>query len=299
MRIAVLGGTSGFGKWIVERLKELEKQFNKKLFIVITWRNVEKGQKVAQQLDVKFTNDNIEAVKDADVVIVSVTIWNTAKVIRQIWPHLKQWSILIDVTSIKKVPYEEMMKFSDKVLVIPTHPMFWPFVKTIVWQVVILTPSEETKKDKRYHRFKNFLIEQGARVFELRPETHDKIMSIIQGLTHFSLFVVAESLRKLAEENFNEDSQEVLYMLENFVSPVYKMLVSLVGRYMSQNPRLYAEIQINNKENEKVQEKFIETAIEFNKLLFKDKKVDRFVNILEKWKEFFWWLCYCLTKIYR
>jgi uncharacterized protein YbjT (DUF2867 family) len=36
MRIAVLGGTSGFGKWIVERLKELEKQFNKKLFIVIT-----------------------------------------------------------------------------------------------------------------------------------------------------------------------------------------------------------------------------------------------------------------------
>ena len=68
----------------------------------------------------------------------------------------------------------------------------------------------------------------------------------------------------------------------DFVSPVYKMLVSLVGRYMSQNPRLYAEIQINNQENEKVQEKFIETAIEFNKLLFKDKKVDRFVNILEK-----------------
>jgi prephenate dehydrogenase len=267
----------------------LKDQFKKDFSIVISWRNKEKWERVAKNLGVSFTNDNIEAVKNADIVIVSVTIWNTANVIRQIWPYLKENAVLADVTSIKKVPYDEMIKFSDKVLVIPTHPMFWPYVKSIVWQVVILTPPEKTKKDKRYIWFKKFLKNQWAKIFEISPQMHDKIMSIIQWLTHFSLFVIAETLVKiLKEDGFWYKNDENLYFLDNFVSPVYKLLISLVGRYMSQNPWLYAEIQINNEENKKVQEKFIETTIEFNKFLFKDKKVEQFVDILEKWKDFFW-----------
>jgi prephenate dehydrogenase len=51
---------------------------------------------------------------------------------------------------------------------------------------------------------------------------------------------------------------------------------------MSQNGRLYAEIQANNQLNQKMQEIFINVAKDFNKLIFKDKDLDSFVAKLEE-----------------
>ena len=286
MKIAILGWTSWFGKWLAERFKDLEKRFNTNFDIVITWRNRQKWEKVAKQLGVKFSQSNVDAVKDADITIVSVTIWNTEKVIHEVWPYLKPNSIFADVTSIKKVPYDAMMKYSKKVFVLPTHPMFGPYITSIAGQVIILTPPEYVKKTKFYNWFKNFLKSEWAKVIELSPEEHDQIMSIIQGLTHFSLFVVSRTLQLFVNQYFKKQDQ-VLKFLENFTSPVYKMLISLVWRYMSQNGRLYAEIQANNQLNQKMQEIFINVAKDFNKLIFKDKDLDSFVAKLEEWKQFF------------
>ncbi len=290
MKIAVLWWTSWFGKWLAKQFKEFSKKYNVDLDVWITGRNQTKWEQAAKELDVKFTTNNVDAVKEADITVVSVTIWNTKRVINEIWPYLKYWSILADVTSVKKMPYEEMNKFKERVLVVPTHPMFWPFVKDIVGQVIVLTPPEETKRDYRYLWFKAFLEQQGAKIFEISPEIHDKVMSIVQWLTHFSLFVVWETLKRILKERFGaeKDGKEIMSFIENFTSPVYKMLTSLVGRYMWQNPWLYAEIQVNNEENKFIQEIFIQVAKEFNRLLFKDNNLNDFVKILEDGKRFFW-----------
>ncbi len=284
MKIAILGWTSWFWKWLAKMIKL---KFKDKVNIIITWRNKEKWEKVAKDLNVQFTVDNREAVKDADVTIVSVTIWNTKKVINEVWPYLKEGSIFADVTSVKIMPFEEMMKFSEKVLIIPTHPMFWPYISSLAWQVIILTPPDNVKNDERYKWFKNFLIDEWAKVYEISPYQHDKIMAIIQWLTHFSLFTVGETLRRLAKIFF-EDQENELEMLDKFTSPVYKMLVSLVWRYMWQNPYLYAEIQVNNPLNKQVQSVFIETAQEFNKIFFSKNDIEKFVNLIESWRKFFW-----------
>jgi prephenate dehydrogenase len=84
MKIVILGGTSGFGRWLAQQAKEFSKKYNLNLDIWITGRNLEKGKKVAQELGVNFSNSNIEAVKDADIVIVAVTIGNTKKVINEV-----------------------------------------------------------------------------------------------------------------------------------------------------------------------------------------------------------------------
>jgi prephenate dehydrogenase len=45
--------------------------------------------------------------------------------IKQICPHLKENSVVLDVCSIKDFPSQALKKYSPKsVLVIPTHPMF-------------------------------------------------------------------------------------------------------------------------------------------------------------------------------
>jgi prephenate dehydrogenase len=69
---------------------------------------------------------------------------------------------------------------SSDVLIIPTHPMFGPYIDNIASQVFVLTPDDKTKKDLRYQWLKNYLISKGAKVIETTPSYHDKIMSIVQ-----------------------------------------------------------------------------------------------------------------------
>ncbi len=286
MNIAILGWTSWFGKWIAERLLELQTNRWYRLNITVTWTNQSKWEKVASALGINFTTSNIEVVQNADITIVSVPISKTLQIIDQVWPYLKPGSIFADVTSIKGPVYDKMVKYQGRALIVPTHPMFGPFVKSISWQVVILTPPPLTKQDKRYLWFKDFLKSMWAKVFELDPYQHDKIMSIIQWLTHFTLFVVAESLHRLWKKFFDNE-KDILGILDNFTSPVYKILISLTGRYMSQNPYLYADIQLGSKLNNEVHKTFYEVAKDFNKILFGEKNKEKFVEILSQWREFF------------
>jgi prephenate dehydrogenase len=94
---------------------------------------------------------------------------------------------------------------------------------------------------ERSGRWAEFLLEllkgQGAILKETTPAEHDKMMSIIQGLTHLSSIATAMALQKLGfhvEESFE------------FSSPIYRLRLEMVGRILSQDPQLYADIALEN-----------------------------------------------------
>jgi prephenate dehydrogenase len=92
------------------------------------------------------------------------------------------------------------------------------------------------------------------------------MMAIVQWLTHLNMFVVWETMKRLG---FNiADSMD-------FISPIYKLMVSSVGRYLGQNPWLYADIQMYNDEVLWVHEAFLETAHNYHDSV-KDKNYDKF-----------------------
>jgi len=68
---------------------------------------------------------------------------------------------------------------------------------------------------------------------------HDKAMSVIQGMTHFMLISGGMTMRDLGFK---------LQETKNLSSPVYQLVLDLVGRILGQDPRLYGEIQLNNPE---------------------------------------------------
>lgn len=76
------------------------------------------------------------------------------------------------------------------VLVIPTHPMFWPYISSIASKIIVLTPEEKVKIDYRYVYLKDFLENSWATVIESSPLEHDKMMAVVQWLTHFNMFVI-------------------------------------------------------------------------------------------------------------
>ena len=265
-KVTIVWWTAGFGKWLAEYIWD---NFSKQVEITITGRNQERWEKVCKEIWCFYNPDNIDSVKNADIVIISVPIFITNNTIKEVAPHMKSWAVLADVTSIKKTPSEYMKKYApDNVLVIPVHPMFWPYIKKISWQVFVLTAEEKTKKDPRYIFLKRFLLERNANVEETSAIEHDKMMAVVQWLTHFVLFVLWDTIRKLDVD---------VALSQKFVSPVYKLLVSTVARYMNQNPWLYADIQMNNEEILNVHDIFMESANLFNSIV-KRKDEKEFVN---------------------
>lgn len=272
--ITILWWSDGFWKWLAQYILN---EFRGYVKVTITARNRDKWEKVAWELGARFTDDNIQAVQDADIVIYSVPIGLTESIIQTTLPHCKTWAVVADVTSIKKFPSAAMQK-RDDIIVIPTHPMFWPYISSIAGQVFVLTPHKTVEYTSEYLFLKNFLTAQKAKVIQSTPEFHDRMMAVVQWLTHLNMFVVGETMKRLW---FNiADSMD-------FISPIYKLMVSSVWRYLWQNPWLYADIQMYNDEVLWVHEKFLDTANNFHSSV-KNKDYDKFCSDIISAREFFW-----------
>lgn len=172
-------------------------------------------------------------VEQCDIVIVSVPIRETVKVIETIAPLLRPGQLLCDFTSLKAKPVEAMLKSGADV--IGLHPMFGPTVKSISRQTIIVCPARA--KEARVAELVTIFEAQGAICTVATPEEHDRIVAVVQGLTHFVTLCMADTIRRLGID-LNKTGQ--------FESPVYQIELSLVGRLLSQDPALYADILQQN-----------------------------------------------------
>jgi prephenate dehydrogenase len=171
---------------------------------------------------------------DYDVVMVAVPIDDTCNVIAHVAPQLKPDAVLFDITSIKRAPVKQMLASAAQgVELVSVHPLFGPSMPDMEGQTVIVTPV-------RGERGRQFLVDlferAGARVEELSADEHDRLMSVIQGLTHFGYIATGATLEALRFD---------IKRSRQFMSPVYEILIDFVGRILGQNPALYASIQMN------------------------------------------------------
>lgn len=273
-KITIIGWTSWFWEWLAKFLKKDFWEIN----IIIIWRNAEKWEKTAKKIWVIFSNNSEKEVKNSDIVIFSTPISQTEKIIKNIWPKINPNAIVADVTSIKWFPAKTMKNYCPKTcIIIPIHPMFWPSISSIASQVFVLCPEEKIKKENSYIFLKKYIEKKWWNIIETSPKEHDKIMAVVQWLTHFSLFTIWETINRLwINVKFSQQ----------FVSPIYKILLASVSRYMNQNPALYADIQINNEEVIKVQKVFKEVRDDFSNFV-KNKDKKSFIETIEKTKKHF------------
>ncbi len=262
MKIAVIGGTRGLGRWIAAFLS------GKDLKVVITGRNRITGESVSKKLGVDYSQDNLEAASDADVVVISLPIDVTTDIIKEIGPHMKIGSLLLDVTSVKEEPSRIMHEYAaEGVEVLPCHPMFGPRIRSLDGQVVVLTP---VKTGKWYDKILKFLESENARVIVTTPEVHDRMMSIVQGLTHFAYISIAATIEKL-----DIDVKES----RKFASPIYSLMLDTIARITAQNPYLVYSIQTKNSYIEETHKTFLKTFNELKNMI-SDKNQENFVQAM-------------------
>jgi prephenate dehydrogenase len=242
-RATVIGGYGGMGRIFASLLK------SEGCSVVISGPTESKGLKAASELGVEYVKGNAEASSGADIIVITVPIAATADTIAEVAPHVKAGGLLMDLTSVKGWPCELMAKHSGAdTEVIGTHPVFGPRVGSLDGQVIVLTP---VRGAKWLPWLKGVLQKHNARVIESTPDEHDEVMAVVQGLTHFTYISVGKTLKDVGFD---------VKRSRQFSSPIYDLMLDMVGRIIGQDPHLYAEIQMQNPKVTAMHEAYLGAA---------------------------------------
>ncbi|MFC1965405.1 prephenate dehydrogenase [Chloroflexota bacterium] len=259
MRVAIIGGSGKMGRWFADFLVKDGKQ------VTLIGRNEKKLLEAGEQLGVEATT-KMEAVKTADMVLISVTIDSFEEVVKQLSAFLNPGQVVIDITSIKTLPVEIMHKHIKTGVVLGAHPVFGPGAKDIRNRNFVLTPTSE-KEAALAEKIKGHLETRGARVTMMTPHEHDEVMAVILGLAHFIAIVSAETL-----VNF-----DTLKQMKQISGTTYKVLLTLVESVISEDPELYASLQMNLPKVTEVEQLFQQSSKTWADIV-KHKDRQEFVN---------------------
>ena len=227
------------GRWFANFLLKDGKE------VIITGRNERKLLEVKQQLGVEVTTNNVDAIKSADVILLSVPIDSFEEIVEQIHPYIQPKQVVIDITSIKVFPVETMHKHIKTGLVLGTHPVFGPGARGIANQNFVLTPTNDDERALA-QKVREYLEAKGARATLMTPQEHDEMMSVVLGLAHFISIVSADTLA----------SFDKLQLMRAVGGSTYKVLVTLVESVISEDPELYASLQMSLPNLAEIEERF-------------------------------------------
>jgi len=242
MRFAIVGGSGKMGQWFARLLHEAGKQ------VLLVGRSEERLREVQPQLDVEVTTD-IGQVKDTDVIIISVPLDAFESVVRQLAPHINSGQIVMDVTSLKAQPVDIMHRYITSAVTLGMHPVFGPGAKSLDKQNFVLTPTSE-REVALAEKVQGHLEARGARVTLMTPREHDEMMTVILGLAHFIAIVTADTL--LSQDRFQQ--------MKEIGGTTFKVLYTLVESVISEDPELYASLQMGFPGIDKVEEQFLRNA---------------------------------------
>ncbi|RJR41753.1 MAG: prephenate dehydrogenase/arogenate dehydrogenase family protein [Desulfobacteraceae bacterium] len=223
IRIHIIGGTGGMGKWFADFLRS-------------------KGYLV--RVSGKDEEESIPALAaSADVVVVAVPIHVTLETIAKVGPHMRHDGLLMDLTSLKAEPVRKMVECSRSEI-IGLHPLFGPAVNRPKGENVVLCPAGGRSW---LPWVRDLFSEEGVNLVETSPEKHDEMMAYVQALTHLATVAMGLSLR-----NSGIEQEELL----KFSTPAFRSRMAAVEKVFGENPRLYGDIMALNPHSTSIGERF-------------------------------------------
>jgi cyclohexadieny/prephenate dehydrogenase len=191
-----------------------------------------------------YTTDNAEAVKNADLVIVSVPVGSSGLVARQIAGSLKPGAIVSDVGSTKGSVIAQMQsELPDSVHFIPGHPIAGTeysgpdagFAELFTNRWCILTPLPETDEEA-VAKLSAFWEACGSRVERMDPQHHDLVLAIVSHLPHLIAYNIVGTASDL---ELVTKSEVIKYSASGFRD---------FTRLASSDPTMWRDICLHNKD---------------------------------------------------
>ncbi len=190
------------------------------------------------------TLDSAEAVKDADLVIVSVPVGSSGAIAKQIAGSLKPGAIVTDVGSTKGSVIAQMQpELPANVHFIPGHPLAGTeysgpdagFAELFANRWCILTPLEGTDP-AAVDRLTKFWQACGSRLDTMDPLHHDRVLAIVSHLPHLIAYNIVGTASDLEEVT---NSEVIKYSASGFRD---------FTRLAASDPTMWRDVCLHNKE---------------------------------------------------
>jgi len=234
--------------------------------VVISGVRLHKAKAFAEEAGVDFAKDNVEAVKDVDLVMVSVPISVAPKVIDEIAPYLKKGAIISEISSLKSAVVKPLVEAAKlKVRPLSLHPLFGPGAQKLRGRKIAVVPILNAEAEKTMA--KELFPE--AETVVVDAEEHDRVMALVLSLPHFMNVVFASVI--------GEENLETLKRLEG---TTFTLQLTLAESVMTEDPSLQATIQMDNKYVSRYLDDFLSKA-ETVKKWIADKDVEKFTGFCD------------------
>ncbi|MBA8881567.1 prephenate/arogenate dehydrogenase family protein [Phyllobacterium myrsinacearum] len=213
--------------------------------IVISTRS-ESTLKRAEALGLgdSYVLDSAEAVRNADLVIISVPVGSSGDVARHIAGSLKAGAIVTDVGSTKGSVIAQMQpELPVHVHFIPGHPLAGTeysgpdagFAELFANRWCILTPLEGTDP-VALDRLTKFWEACGSRLDTMDPLHHDRVLAIVSHLPHIIAYNIVGTASDLEEVT---NSEVIKYSASGFRD---------FTRLAASDPTMWRDVCLHNKD---------------------------------------------------
>ncbi|TAY54378.1 prephenate/arogenate dehydrogenase family protein [Rhizobium leguminosarum] len=192
----------------------------------------------------RYTTSSQDAVKDADLVIVSVPVGASESVAKEISGSLKPGAVVTDVGSTKASVIAQMLPhMPDNVHFIPGHPLAGTeksgpdagFPGLFEGRWCIFTPVAGTD-ETALKRLRSFWEALGSKVDEMDAEHHDKVLAIVSHLPHiiaYNIVGTADDLETVTE------SEVIKYSASGFRD---------FTRLAASDPTMWRDVCLHNRD---------------------------------------------------
>jgi cyclohexadieny/prephenate dehydrogenase len=213
--------------------------------VVISSRSGETLRRAEElKLGNRYTASAAEAVRDADLVIVSVPVGASEEVAKQIAANLKPGAIVTDVGSTKASVIAQMAPhIPENVHFIPGHPLAGTeksgpdagFTGLFRDRWCIFTPLPGTDQ-AALDKLKSFWMALGSLIDEMDAQHHDKVLAIVSHLPHiiaYNIVGTADDLETVTE------SEVIKYSASGFRD---------FTRLAASDPTMWRDVCLHNKD---------------------------------------------------
>ncbi len=167
------------------------------------------------------------------LLLLSVPAPEVEPVMAALGPHTRPDGLVMDITSLKEAPLASMLAHA-RGEVLGLHPLFGPAAPSWQGQTVFLCPG----RGKRWPaQVRAVLTREGARLHEISPQRHDRLMASVQTLRHLLLAAWGAAL---AELGFDPSQEKEL------AGPWSNQLLDLLQKQCAQPGELYASTALAN-----------------------------------------------------
>ncbi len=166
---------------------------------------------IARELDLcEVCESAVEAVRDADLIVLCVPVGAMGSIMEDIGPHLKSGAVVSDVGSVKRAVIASVTPhLRDDVHFVPAHPIAGTehsgprsgFAELFDNRWCIIVPPEGADATE-VERLNRLWVGMGAQVDQMDADHHDLVLSVTSHTPHliaYTMVGVADDLQRVTD----------------------------------------------------------------------------------------------------